>query len=121
MRYVCLACDFDGTLASDGVVPEEVTQALARFAASGRNLILATGRKLEDLFQVFPQLNLFDYLVCENGALLYRPATKVSRLLAEPPPRQFIEMLKARGVSPIDLPSDSCYVASSRDEGSRNN
>ena len=103
MRYVCLACDFDGTLASDGVVPEEVTQALARFAASGRNLILATGRKLEDLFQVFPQLNLFDYLVCENGALLYRPATKVSRLLAEPPPRQFIEMLKARGVSPIDL------------------
>ncbi len=37
MRYVCLACDFDGTLASDGVVPEEVTQALARLAASGTN------------------------------------------------------------------------------------
>ena len=103
MRYVCLACDFDGTLASDGIVHQEVTEALTRLASSGRKSILATGRRLEDLFQIFPHVNLFDYLVCENGALLYRPATKVARLLAEPPPRRFTEMLKERGVSPVDV------------------
>jgi HAD superfamily hydrolase (TIGR01484 family) len=101
MRYVCLACDFDGTLASGGVVLDEAIAALSRVKESGRNLILATGRRLEDLFEVFPQVNMFDYLVCENGALLYNPATKVARALVEPPPRAFIEALKKRGVEPL--------------------
>jgi hydroxymethylpyrimidine pyrophosphatase-like HAD family hydrolase len=103
MRYVCLACDFDGTLATNGVVGEEVMQALARVTNSGRHLVLVTGRRLEDLLLVFPHVNLFDYLVLENGAVLYQPATRVARLLAEPPPHQFIEMLNARGVTPVDL------------------
>jgi HAD superfamily hydrolase (TIGR01484 family) len=79
-----------------------VTNALLRLSASGRKLILATGRRLEDLFLVYPNFSLFDYLVCENGALLYRPATKTAKILAAPPPKQFIEMIEARGVSPLE-------------------
>ncbi len=103
MRYVCLACDFDDTLASDGVVPEGVIRSLARVKASGRNLILATGRRLEDLFQVFPYLSLFDYIVSENGGLLYRPTSKVARLLCEPAPLAFTEMLREKGVTSLEL------------------
>ncbi|MCC7528218.1 MAG: HAD-IIB family hydrolase [Candidatus Melainabacteria bacterium] len=100
MRYVCLACDFDGTLASDGVVPDDVVQALTRVAASGRSLILVTGRRLEDLFSVFNHVDLFDYVVSENGALLYKPSTRVARALAEPPPRNFIDALRENAITP---------------------
>lgn len=103
MRYACLACDFDGTLASDGVVTPDVLQALTRLAASGRKLVLVTGRKLDDLFRLFPHVGLFDYVVCENGAVLYHPATRVARLLAEPPPRRFVENLQKEGVYPLEV------------------
>ena len=49
MRYLVLACDYDGTLASDGVVSEETLAALQRLRDSGRKLILVTGRELENL------------------------------------------------------------------------
>ena len=52
MRYLALACDYDGTLASDGQVSDRTLAALQRFIASGRKLILVTGRELEDLFSV---------------------------------------------------------------------
>lgn len=100
MRYVCLACDFDGTLASDGVVPDDVVQALTRVTASGRSLILITGRRLEDLFRVFNHVDLFDYVVCENGGLLYKPSTKVARTLAEPPSKKFIDTLHDHAITP---------------------
>lgn len=54
MRYLALACDYDGTLAADGHVQEETVAALERLLASGRKLILVTGRQLEDLLSVFP-------------------------------------------------------------------
>jgi HAD superfamily hydrolase (TIGR01484 family) len=100
MRFVCLACDFDGTLASDGVVPDDVIQALTRVTASGRSLILVTGRRLEDLFRVFNHVDLFDCVVSENGALLYRPLTRVARTLAEPPPKNFIDALRDNAITP---------------------
>lgn len=100
MRYVCLACDFDGTLACDGQVPDDVIAALTRVTASGRNLILVTGRRLDDLFRVFAHVNLFDYIVCENGALLYKPSSKITKVLAAPPPKRFVEELCAQGVDP---------------------
>lgn len=103
MRYVCLACDFDGTLASAGVVPADVIQSLARVKASGRNLILVTGRRLEDLFRIFPDLGMFDYVVSENGGLLYRPTSRVARLLTEPPPLAFTDALKVKGVTSLEL------------------
>ena len=66
-----------------------------------RQLSLVTGRELPDLQSTFPRLDQFDRIVAENGALLYRPATKEERVLAEPPPPAFLEELEQRGVRPV--------------------
>jgi len=98
MRYLALCCDYDGTLAHDGQVPATTLAALERLRASGRRLVLVTGRELVDLEQVCPRLDLFSYVVAENGALLYRPDTRELRLLADPPPPRFAAALRERGV-----------------------
>jgi hydroxymethylpyrimidine pyrophosphatase-like HAD family hydrolase len=103
MRYYVLACDFDSTLASHGRVEEVVIAALQRVRSSGRKLILVTGRELEDLIGIFPHLDLFERVVAENGALLYRPATREEKVLGEPPNSEFIELLRERGVSPLGV------------------
>jgi HAD superfamily hydrolase (TIGR01484 family) len=101
VRYLALATDYDGTLATDGTVGRETVAALGRLAATGRKLILVTGRQLNDLLHVFPEATLFDAVVAENGAVLYRPASRETRALASPPPAQFIEALRRRGVAPL--------------------
>jgi hydroxymethylpyrimidine pyrophosphatase-like HAD family hydrolase/GTPase SAR1 family protein len=103
MRYFCLTCDYDGTIAHDGLCAPSTVEALKRVSTSGRKLVLATGRDLTDLQQVFPDLSLFDRVVAENGALLYRPATKEQKVLAEPPPPGFVEELRRRGVGPLHV------------------
>jgi hydroxymethylpyrimidine pyrophosphatase-like HAD family hydrolase len=73
MRYMCLVTDYDGTLASDSRVSPETISALDRLHRSGRKLVLATGRLLPELLDIFPDAKLFDRVVAENGAVLYWP------------------------------------------------
>ncbi|HEV8714846.1 MAG TPA: HAD-IIB family hydrolase [Candidatus Binatia bacterium] len=101
MRYLALACDYDETLATHGRVDEGTVEALQRVLASGRKLILVTGRQLEDLLAIFPQINLFERVVAENGTLLYRPASREEKVLAAPPPKEFLWALRDRGVWPF--------------------
>lgn len=96
MRYCVFATDYDGTIAIDGTTPAPVLEALRRVRKSGRKLVLVTGRRMSDLLEVLPDLALFDRVVAENGALLYTPATREERLLALPPPPDFIETLRQR-------------------------
>jgi len=103
MRYLALATDYDGTLASDGAVEHRTIEALRRLRESGRRLILVTGRIIEQLVQVFPQLDLCDMVVADNGAVLYDPKNGHKQLLADPPPRTFIEELARRGVPRIEI------------------
>lgn len=103
MRYLALCCDYDGTLAHHGRIDEPTTAALERFKQSGRRLIMVTGRELDELQEVCPQLGLFDRVVAENGALLYDPASGKETLLAERPPDAFIAALKARNVERISV------------------
>ncbi|HKO89337.1 MAG TPA: HAD family hydrolase [Burkholderiales bacterium] len=102
MRYLALATDYDGTLAHHGKVSEEAVAALKRVAASGRKLLLVTGRELPELIEIFPEIELFDLVVAENGALLYTPATKQQKLLSDPPSELFVKNLRERGV-PISV------------------
>jgi hydroxymethylpyrimidine pyrophosphatase-like HAD family hydrolase len=102
MRYLAFACDYDGTLASDGRVSESTLGALRRLRASGRKLLLVTGRELEELISVFPELDLCEWVVAENGALLYHPSTHREKPLGDPPPAEFLRELKTRGV-PISV------------------
>ena len=103
MRYYVLACDYDNTLATSGRVEEEVIAALKRVRSSGRKLVLVTGRELDDLQRLFPQLDLFDRVVAENGALLYRPATREEKILGESPKPEFVEQLSQRGVNKLGV------------------
>src|SRR5262249_55423452 len=103
MRYLALASDYDGTLATHGQVDEEPLLALERLLASGRKLILVTGRELDDLGKVFQHLDLFERVVAENGAVLYRPATREQKVLGQPPPPALIAELRARGVDPLSV------------------
>lgn len=96
MTYLALATDYDGTLATDGQVDDRTLAALQKWRDSGRKLILITGRQLDDLLKIATCLDLFDWVVAENGAMLYQPTTKLEKLLAEPPSAEFIQQLNDR-------------------------
>ena len=103
MRIQALATDYDGTLATHGLVDEATLAALARFRESGRRLILVSGRERDDLEKVFTRLDLFDRVVLENGALLYRPAERGEKTLAKRTPAAFVDELRKRGVDRISV------------------
>ncbi len=101
MRYHALACDYDGTLALHGRVDDATVAALDRAQASGRRLLLVTGRLLPELLEVFPGASRFDHIVAENGAVLYRPQTGDTKDLAPPFDPAFVAELERRGVNRI--------------------
>ena len=103
MRYFCLVCDYDGTIAHDGRCAPSTVEALKRVRASGRKLILATGRQLPELQEIFPEHSMFDRIIAENGAILYRPEGQDCKALADPPPPVFVEELRRRGVNPLSV------------------
>jgi HAD superfamily hydrolase (TIGR01484 family) len=93
------ACDYDGTIAHHGRVAEPTAQALARVRESGRKLLLVTGRRLNDLRSVCPETDaMFDAVVAENGAVLYFPPTRESKVLGDPPEEALLGALRRRGV-----------------------
>jgi hydroxymethylpyrimidine pyrophosphatase-like HAD family hydrolase len=103
MHYAALATDYDGTIAHDGVVDAETRDELERLRATGRRLILVTGRELDDLRRVLPRLDLFNMIVAENGALLFDPAANEEIALAPPPPAAFVERLRTLNVQPLSV------------------
>jgi hydroxymethylpyrimidine pyrophosphatase-like HAD family hydrolase len=101
MRYRALACDYDGTLAHHGVVEEKTLRALHRAKTGGARLLMVTGRELRDLQAVCPHLKVFDLVVAENGALLYRPEIAEARALGPSPPTSLLDALYRKGVRPL--------------------
>src|SRR3954452_8198120 len=95
MHFSAVATDYDGTIAHDGMLEDETIAALERLKASGRHLIMVTGRELDDLMRVCSRLDLFELIVAENGALLYDPLSKEEVMLAEGPCLALIERLQA--------------------------
>lgn len=103
MRFIALACDYDGTLATHGLVREGTVRALEACLASGRKLLLVTGRELDELQHLFPRLDLFEWIVAENGGLLFHPATNTETPLCATPPEEFVAQLRRRAVQPISV------------------
>jgi hydroxymethylpyrimidine pyrophosphatase-like HAD family hydrolase/energy-coupling factor transporter ATP-binding protein EcfA2 len=101
MRYHALACDYDGTLACAAQVAPPTLAALERLRATGRKTILVTGRDLEELQAIFPEMSRFDAVVAENGAVLYRPASREVKLLGPAPPPELMEGLRRKQVAPV--------------------
>lgn len=98
MRYTTIAADYDGTLAHDGRVDDETIGALRRARDAGLRLVMVTGRELHDLFATFSGSELFDRIVAENGALVYDPAAKTTKVLAPAPPPELVRELQAQNV-----------------------
>lgn len=98
MRFVALATDYDNTIATDGQVADHTWAALERLRQSGRQLVLVSGRELDDLRSVCPRLDVFSRVVAENGGVLYRPDRGEKRLLAPAPPQAFVDALRQRGM-----------------------
>jgi hydroxymethylpyrimidine pyrophosphatase-like HAD family hydrolase len=88
-----LATDFDGTLAHNGAVSARTLDAVRRLKDAGFRLILVTGRELNDLNAIFPEIGGFDLAVMENGAVLFNPGTGTIETLADPPPSAFVTRL----------------------------
>jgi hydroxymethylpyrimidine pyrophosphatase-like HAD family hydrolase len=103
MRYFCVACDYDGTLAKHGRVSQSTIRALEDLRASGRKLILASGRQLDDLIAVFPEIRLFDCVVAENGGVLHHVPTATVTLLGDAPSEDLIGELRRRDVEPLSI------------------
>src|SRR5262245_52876038 len=126
MRYLALACDYDGTLAEHGALGERTIDALDRLRGSGRRLLLVTGRELPDILRVCPRIDLFDRVVAENGAVLYRPGTREEKLLSDPPAERLIAELRRRDVRPLSIghaivstrePNETMVIQAIRDLG----
>jgi hydroxymethylpyrimidine pyrophosphatase-like HAD family hydrolase len=52
---------------------------------------------------------MFDRIIAENGALVYRPESQDCKVLADPPAPEFVQELKRRGVQPLSV--GQCIVA----------
>jgi hydroxymethylpyrimidine pyrophosphatase-like HAD family hydrolase len=103
IRFRVLACDYDGTLASGGQILPDTRAALGRLRATGRSVVMVTGRHVDDLVAVCPDLSPFDLVVAENGGVLFWPKTRRRRVLAEPPPAAFVERLRAHGTPDVSV------------------
>lgn len=97
------ATDFDGTIASHGVVFPETYEAMRRARDAGMLLILVTGRELSDFQLLQTDLSIFDLAVVENGGVLYDPQRNRTTMLAAPPSEAFVAELERRGVSPLSV------------------
>ena len=100
--YRVLFTDGDGTLVRGKHLAAATREALRRLRASGRKAVLTTGESCEQLAE-FPDLDLFDLIVAENGAVLCRPNRGEARVLAAPPPADFVRQLRRRGVEPLTV------------------
>ena len=103
MKWQALATDFDGTIATDGVVDEPMRLALTRLRSENVRTFLVTGRELSEFNAMGPFLSLFDMIIAENGAVLYDPGSGETRALCAPPPEALIAELSRRGVSPLGV------------------
>ncbi len=103
MYYRAFATDYDGTIATHGIVDDATLAALSRVRDSGRHLILVTGRELPSLFNTFAHVDLFDVVVAENGGLLYYPETRREQPLCDPPPEALVQALRDRNVHPLSV------------------
>ena len=111
MRHRVLACDFDGTLATEGVCSDQTVEALERVAAAGIRLVLVTGRTREELADVFDPGTLFEAIIVENGAVVIDVATGKEELLAPRIPSRLVAEFERTGVTPLVIGRVLCSTA----------
>ena len=98
--FRAVAVDYDGTLTDASVPDRSVITALTRTRQAGTRVVLVTGRILDRLHAVFPDVfHYFDAIVAENGAVIWTPAGG-RRTVAQPVPYELDLALAGRGLTP---------------------
>jgi hydroxymethylpyrimidine pyrophosphatase-like HAD family hydrolase len=97
--FQAIAIDYDGTLVENSGPPDpELLLELRRVREDGRKLVLVTGRILDDLRRVFPDVDVhFDAIVAENGTVLVLPGS-APRAMFPPVPGELISALARAGI-----------------------
>jgi hydroxymethylpyrimidine pyrophosphatase-like HAD family hydrolase len=101
VKLMALAIDYDGTIAVDGRFDPSVRDAIGSARQQGIAVILATGRRMDDLREAAQDLNCFDAVVAENGAVLDFPASGRHVVLGRTPNAAFVDELRRRGVAHV--------------------
>src|ERR1041385_4060931 len=99
MKFSALALDYDGTIAVEGRLNPAVRDAIADARDKGIVVLLATGRRLEDLHQLAGDLTCFDAVIAENGAVLDFPASGRRIVIGRAPTAPFLQELRSRGIA----------------------
>ncbi len=99
MKLTAIAVDYDGTIATNDRMDPAVRDAIDMARRQGVAVLLVTGRRLNDLRRVCPDLSCFDVVVAENGAVLEFPSSGRHVLLTRPPAASVIGKLRAQGVA----------------------
>lgn len=107
MRLAAFALDYDGTIATDGVLSRAVRDAIGHVRQLGIAVLLVTGRRLADLRQVAGDLTCFDVIVAENGAVLEFPASGRHVVLGHPPAAAVLQEIRRRG---LDVAAGECVL-----------
>lgn len=97
MKFCVLALDYDGTIAEHGKPDPAVMEAIKDARARGIVVVLVTGRILSDLKKVAGDLNIFDAVVAENGAVLAFSNDRI-RALDRPPSASLLDELRRHKV-----------------------
>ena len=71
-----ICSDVDGTIFYDGRVSDSTRHAFNEITRCGIDVILATGRSVDELEPVTDQLTISPIAVCANGAVVYDTETK---------------------------------------------
>jgi hydroxymethylpyrimidine pyrophosphatase-like HAD family hydrolase len=99
MRLAAIALDYDGTIAASDVMDPSVRGAIGEVRDAGIAVILATGRRLDDLRRVAGDLSCFDVVVAENGAVVDFPLRGRHVVLGHAAHAGFVADLRRRGVT----------------------
>lgn len=117
MKLRVLALDYDGTIATDGLLHADVRSAIGDVRARGVVVVLATGRILSELRVLVGDIDAFDAVVAENGAVLALPRSGRTIVLSAPPHEGLLGLLRLRGMQPrpgscvVELPASDAHAA----------
>jgi hydroxymethylpyrimidine pyrophosphatase-like HAD family hydrolase len=93
-----IACDFDGTGATNGHPAPELYAALGAARAQGIVSLLVTGRVLEEVQRACEDLSPFDAIIAENGAVVHLCGVGRTIQIGRPPSEHFLGELRAEGI-----------------------
>ena len=98
MKLSVVALDFDGTIAENGVVHDEIHAVIGELRSRGVVVVMVTGRRLSDLRAHAGDLRCVDGVIAENGAVFAVPGSGHATTFGLPPPPDFLGTLRQRGI-----------------------